>query len=336
MELFSEIYSCYYSVTTKILQSSPLTDKQINSIIHTNAFSESALFLHPKLCKSDGWGLISKQNNNYQTNLTNSPKLPITLLEKRWLKSLIHDPRIRLFMDEDALLELSNKLSEIKPLYRNEQFKWFDIFSDGDNYSNKTYIKIFKLILSAIKNKDIIKIEFTSGKGRTVSHDYFPYRLEYSQKNDKFRVFVAKMKGLQSLSLGTINLSRIKNIQTTERHYSINVDMDKVFKWKRCHEPVHLEISNERNGLERFMMEFAAYEKHTELDEISGNCIAKLWYDSQDETEVLIRLLGFGPVIKILGPERMLKQVHERVNKQYNLLFQNNIFPNDILSNSIT
>ena len=46
-----------------------------------------------------------------------------------------------------------------------------------------------------------------------------------------------------------------------------------------------------------------------------------LYYDPSDETELLIELLSFGPVIRILGPENFLKQVRERVKRQHELFF---------------
>ncbi|WP_049762377.1 hypothetical protein [Lachnoclostridium phytofermentans] len=50
-----------------------------------------------------------------------------------------------------------------------------------------------------------------------ITGDYLPYRLEYSQKNDRFRIYVTKMNGTKPLSLGTINLSRIYHIYMTDK-----------------------------------------------------------------------------------------------------------------------
>ena len=41
-----------------------------------------------------------------------------------------------------------------------------------------------------------------------------------------------------------------------------------------------------------------------------------IYYDKRWETELLIQVLSFGPVIKVLGPESFLEQVRERVEKQ--------------------
>ncbi len=321
MELFSEIYNCYYSVASKILQNSPLTEKEIYELICSNAYSESAIYLMPKLCEEDGWGLLSNQNSRYHSCLKNSPALPITLLEKRWLKTLLQDPRIYLFLEDTAYKELSERLSDINPLFQYEHFKWFDIFTDGDNYQDSSYIQNFKTILKSIRKGSILNIIFKSRKGKIINGSYLPYRLEYSQKNDRFRVYAAKMNGMKPVVHGTVNLSRILYIKSTKVCYPDKIEMAHIFQQKRCAEPVTLEINSERNGIERFLMEFASYEKHTILDEETGKCTATLWYDLQDETELLIKLLSFGPVLKVTGPKRMFDQIRERINKQYKLLY---------------
>jgi hypothetical protein len=322
MNLFSELYSCYYSVTSKILKDSPLSEKQINELINTNAFSESALYLLPKLCHKNGWNLLSKTDNNFSTSISTIACLPLTTLEKRWIKALLLDPRIHLFITATVFEELIVKLADIEPLYKSAHFKWFDMFTDGDDYADPNYIKNFQKILKAIKAKTIINVMFKSGKGKTICGSYLPYKLEYSKKNNRFRIYVAKMVALQSVSLGTINLSRIHAIQISPVTYPAPIDMNKIFQWKRCIEPVTLEITNERNGIERFMMEFASYEKQTVIDDDNRKCTANLWYDLQDETELVIKLLSFGPVLQVTSPSRVITQLKDRVERQYNLLFE--------------
>lgn len=48
--------------------------------------------------------------------------------------------------------------------------------------------------------------------------------------------------------------------------------------------------------------------------------MVELWYDEQDETELLIRLLSFGPVIEILGPPHLRKLAGARIKRQAELL----------------
>lgn len=66
MKLFSEIYSTYYSITEKILKKRTVTKAEIADIIRQNGFSESVLFLEPKLTGEDGYGLLKKRRQRIQ------------------------------------------------------------------------------------------------------------------------------------------------------------------------------------------------------------------------------------------------------------------------------
>ena len=41
-----------------------------------------------------------------------------------------------------------------------------------------------------------------------------------------------------------------------------------------------------------------------------------LKYDKSDETEILIRILSFGPMIKIVSPDSFIRQLKSRIDKQ--------------------
>ena len=62
------------------------------------------------------------------------------MLQKRWLKAKLSDPRIRLFMDDDRINELDERLKDVKPLWRNDDFRYTDVFADSDDYSDENYI----------------------------------------------------------------------------------------------------------------------------------------------------------------------------------------------------
>ena len=94
---------------------------------------------------------------------------------------------------------------------------------------------------------------------------------------------------------------------------SISVQSPKVRR------PVTVRVTTERNTVERFFMEFAPYEKQSERDLTTGECIVKIWYDNQDESELLIRLLAFGPTIEILSPSDFRQKAAERVFRQFEL-----------------
>lgn len=322
MEIFSEIYNCYYSVVSSILQQSPLTKKQIDEYIMNQAFLESSIILTPKLCNENQWGLLHKDSNNmYVSKLDNKPYSPITLLEKSWIKSLLLDERFRLFLSDSTILLLEHQLKDITPLFEKSNFYYFDQFSNGDDFSNSNYKKNFSIILQAIQEKRLLNIHYKTSKNNNVVGIFQPLRLEYSIKNDKFRLFSAKISSSNDYNYYVLNLSRIVSIQNSNDIWNPNITVEKFFEHNISDEPIVVKILEERNAIERFMMEFACYKKYTEYDSLKGIVTAKIWYDKYNETELLIRLLSFGPVLEILSPKHIRKEAKERISAQYRLFF---------------
>ena len=74
--------------------------------------------------------------------------MPLTTLQKRWLKALLTDPRISLFYPDLVGLE------DVEPLFNASDVVYFDCYSDGDNFSDENYIENFHIILQALKEKE--------------------------------------------------------------------------------------------------------------------------------------------------------------------------------------
>ena len=324
MELFSEVYSCYYNVVNKILNESinkPLSKRDINEIIGENAFQESALHILPKLISGE-WKLLNENKDSYTSSLTSNVKLPVTALEKAWLKSLLEDKRIALFLSEDQISPLREYLKDVAPIFSQEDFYYYDTFLDGDDYKSEDYVNNFRMIVESLKKKKLVTISMESGKGNRVTGNYLPCKLEYSSKDDKFRVYAARVRYNKIVTYAIINLGRISKIELSEEVFLGEVNLDGYMANNKCKEPVVIEISKERNAVERCMLHFASYEKRTEYDEAADKYVCYIYYDKKDETELLIRILSFGPVIRVLGPEEFLGLVKERVKRQWQLLNQ--------------
>ena len=82
-----------------------------------------------------------------------------------------------------------------------------------------------------------------------------------------------------------------------------------------------LELTDERNALERAMYHFSHLDKETERLDPTHYKIT-LFYEKEDETELLIRVLSFGPVLKVVFPDDFVKKLVERLEKQKNLRIQ--------------
>ena len=300
--IFSEIYSSYFKAVSAILAKAVdgvLTERELTRTVLENAFGESLITIPARL--TDGsWPLITE---DFGTPLQHKPQMPLTTLEKQWLKALLLDPRIRLFDPSEEGLE------DVEPLFTPDQFVYFDRYADGDDYSDPRYIEHFRMIIRAMHEKRKIRVRFHGHRGTRQSSVCIPYRLEYSSKDDKFRLIT----GFRNKPL-TVNLSRIDSVHILdpweENEYRLPHEREK---------ELVMELYDTRNALERAMLHFSDLEKETERIDDRRYRIT-LHYRQGDETEILIRILSFGPVLKVIEPASMVSQIRERLTKQMALM----------------
>lgn len=324
MDLFSKTYSCYYQVVGRILEAArkhPVSRKEMEELAGRWGFSESALYIVPKLM-SGQWALLREEpKGSYLSRCGSDVKLPLTALQKSWLKSVLQDPRIYLFFSEEEVCRLQEDFKEEPLLFEPGDFYYFDRCQDGDPYGDDTYRRNFRAMTEAVRSRHLIETDYRPADGRQRSIRLFPFRIQYSSKDDKFRVEGMRLKenGRGYSQAITLNMARIVSCQDVGPAYTLP-DTEALIASMRAEEPVLIEISGERNSMERCMLHFASYEKRTEYIEERGVYRCEIYYDRQDETELLIQLLSFGPVIRVLGPAPFLRQVKERVERQYHLL----------------
>lgn len=297
--LFNEIYSTYYNAMALLINQAidgNLDAKNAKSLIESKAFQDSFLYIIDAVQKEQ-WQVIT---HDFKTPLKHYARMPVTLLQKRFLKAISLDRRFPLFFDGTI-----EGLEDVEPLYTDRDFYSFDVIRDGDPYEDPEYIAIFRTILRALKEKRKLKIKFDGGKGASHYSTFTPRKLEYSEKDDKFRLLC-----LGKHDLAIINLARITSCVLLEEY---KADEIKPMKRPKC--TLVVEITNERNALERCMLHFSNYEKQTRQTG-RGRYIMEMTYYKSDETEVLIRVLSFGPMLKVLSPTHFEGLVKERLERQ--------------------
>lgn len=326
-ELFDKIYGCYYQAVRKILEEasrSPVTRERMEEICRETAFGESHLTIVPKLINGR-WSCLSSSDDGklFSSALSCTDlSFPLTRLQKAWLKALLSDRRIRLFFPESELDLLEDALKDTEPLFDLQDFYYFDQYRDGDPYEDKQYISSFRAVLTALIENRVLLLSYGGKTGEPSVMEAAPCRIQYSPKDDKFRLLAVKRTKRGFTIPYIFNISRILDCRPSPEKLPESFHPEKWIFSRAGAEPVRIEIDGRRNSLERCMLHFANYEKHTEFDEARGVYLCSIFYDPQDETELLIELLSFGPVIRVLGPETMLSQIRERVARQHELFYK--------------
>ena len=317
MELFSEIYTCYYQIVKSILQHpAALTLEELRTSISGMGYEESLLYLIPKLTSGE-WNLLEHKDDIFLSKLSENFYVPLTNLQKSYIRTIVQDERIQLFLDEDKCNYLRQLLCDAQILWQPEDFYYYDRFTNGDDYSNPDYRQNFRTLLTAIHNHQYVDIAYESRTNHRLHHHYLPCRLEYSIKNDKFRL-LGTLRSDKQHHIEILNLDRMKNVTLMSEQADSIPDINESIRSSYYKEPVRLLIHTDRNALERTMLQFANYEKNTtKIDDNTYECL--IYYNQKMETELLIEVLSFGPLIEVLGNERFLSQIKQRLKKQKRL-----------------
>ncbi len=296
--IFNEIYGAYYNTVSQIIKKAvedKVTSEDIRSAVMKYAYSESMTTIESAL-RDEKWQLVKSDGT---TPIKHIPEMPLTELQKMWLKAISLDPRIKLFDCDFSFLE------NTEPLFTSEDYYIFDKYSDGDNYEDDEYIKNFRMILNAVKKHRPLEIVMNSRKGGISKIRVIPEYLEYSEKDDKFRLIAGGSRFGK-----TFNLARIVNCEYCDIEISRTPPLS--CGKESC---VTLLLSDKRNTLERAMLHFSHFKKEAvRLDEC--NYKLKINYSKDDETELLIRILSFGPTVKVMEPENFIDLIKERLQNQ--------------------
>ncbi len=296
--LFHEIYGSYYNAVAKMLSlavKGELDEEKMYEICREKAFAESCLEIIPAL-KEEKWKLITK---DFKTPLKNQPTMPLSELQLRWLKAVSLDKRIRLFNVNTDFLK------DIEPLFIPEDYVIFDKYADGDDFEDEAYIKNFRAVLFSIKHKQKIAVEYASRKGNNRRIICVPVCIEYSEKDDKFRVVLSGCR-----FSNYINMAGIKSVEIL-----CNANDFQTVKPEKKESFFVAELIDERNALERVMLHFAHFKKEAErLD--NKHYRLKIYYEELDEAELVIRVLSFGPFLKVTEPQNFVNLIIQKLKSQ--------------------
>lgn len=310
-EIFHEIYGAYYNAVWHILNKisgeyTKISQKTINDIV----FEYSN-----KLITSGAWadtekhvkGIMTGFDVAYGSDISfKAPEMPLSLMQKRWLKAVLADRRIKLFGIEEP-----EWLSGIEPLFSMEDFVYFDQDLEGDNYSDENYISHFKTILEALNNGFKLNIIYGGKNSNYENANAIPLKLEYSPRNDKFRLFIKNEKEKYFV----LNLSKIQEVKLSDKKFE--AETAKLPKKEEYIKQLVLILDNSagKHDFSRAMREFSDLKKETEP---LGNLKYKITmeYYKDDEEEIVIRLMPYLPYIEVKKPFEVKKKIQEKLRKQ--------------------
>lgn len=364
IELFDELFSCYYSTIYHVLREASrkeLTDTELRKLILKASdyygFPATTSFIiggaidagknEEAMHNKDAWpffdrierktlntnGMVEKTTFVNKSRLKNISTVPLSKVEKMWLKSILSDPRIKLFMEDEAGFP---DLQDVDPLFDWKDYVLFDQYTDGDPYQDEHYIEMFRKVLKAVRNHSRLQIKFQKANSSIFFEQDGAYKLvpaqrigtvyidsdylEYSERDDQFRLIGNNPRFGRSL----VNIASIVSCNEVEKTNTSSTDIKRLNSKDAFQKKVVFELKDDKNTLERFLMNFSHYEKETEYLKDRKLYRISVSYDETDEKDFVIRVLSFGPYVKVVEPEYFVGLIRDRLQKQEKLTLRKN------------
>ena len=310
--LFSPLYSTYYFAIRNILETyirskkQPLSNEIIAKLIEASAYIEAPGELADLIFnRSETTTIFRESKDGVSSPINHIPDFPLTTIELRFIAAILKDNRIKMFMSPEVIEGLQEALKDVKPLWETDDIKYFDQNKDGDDFDNKNYVILFQTILNAINHKKYIRLIY--GR-KNISDIFTPTHLDYSQKDNAFRLFVKELKY-------PINLENIKSVEITEEK---PVKGEASTAYKSLKVEIYDDTSRQYH-FNRAIRTFSYFKKTCKKTDKENTYELTVDYDTSDVSEIVIKILMFGPNMKVLEPREVIEKVTSKILRQKNL-----------------
>lgn len=197
MELFIEQknknYGAVYDLLMEINRKSNkiITGNEISEFILERGlytpYFESSLMNKCKEAKDNLYILREVSKDTYTIDMKRYFPPPILDIEIVYLKHILKDERMKIFLDNSTIYKLKGLLKTYKDVQIGKYVEIEGISKRNHTYENLN--RAFILVLKSRKEKKVIKYTYTTKNGQVFKENFMiPYKIEYSIRDDKFYI----------------------------------------------------------------------------------------------------------------------------------------------------
>lgn len=348
--IFNEIFGVYYYIIAEVIlcccsnsDSNKLSNEKINNIVKKvrrwyssrggNQTSRLSLDEITWLFENDAFGKKSKANGKeqiefkYQCDLDTEfykDVLPLTTLEIRWIKTILSDERIVCFFSERQLdfikVYMDTEYPEITPLPVNNLVN-FDKHIPIDSIEKLAEQSLITTLIKAINQKMLVDITYVTRYGKEIVGEFKPIVIEFSKRNNKFQ---AQMQSCENNRFYSINLSQIISLTIVPDEFEYFETLQNYEKHRELNErSVDIQFYDVRNTADRILTEFSPWKKYCEYDRETKIYTLHLFYQKDEELDLVVRLMGYGGNIHFVNKEHSIaREILRRYEKQRSIILE--------------
>lgn len=334
MEMFSECKNRYFHLVFQILNLAKegLSKEEVIKLIDQGEYDEKLIgkdfktfqgFLLNEYDENENFNLLSEKDGAFYPIINTETKNPLpvrfTIIEKMWIRRLIEEPMAKVLLGESLVEKLQMALKDVKNAPSIDTIEMTNKARNGIKIDFTKFERDFHTILKAIVEEKAVRYSNVDKWGNQLENKVsLPIRIEYSLKDDKFRV---SMYSLDESRAIMVNLHTIHHVKIAD---DIKQKIDrktvlKALKEKRySKEPIVVELKDERGAMERCFMSFSGYERSSRS--LGHNKYEiKLYYYTFEEDEVVRKIIALGPYVRVISPQRIIGMVVNQIRKAMEL-----------------
>lgn len=339
MELFNKYESKYYNIVEELINKKEsytlsevmeIISKHIKDNKFDQSFFEELIYKRPnenikKNKKEDenfGGIFIEDDNKKNQFNPSIKGKIPIMLnnLEKQAIYSLIKSQKAASFLEEETIKKITDLYeNDDVEVWNEKNIKIKNQAIKGDKHNSEAVDKMMRDIIYAIENKlsiiydyKVLDLAKVKEQKKFTDIEAYPYKIEYSFLNDKFRVYAYYPKEDRFIKMNIDSINRLELGNTIGE-----IDLDDKFEKARekNFKKVILSVEPNFNNVERCFRIFSYYERDAIYFKEDNLYVLEVMYDKNDETELIRDIMSLGDGVMVMYPERLREKIINRIRK---------------------
>ena len=247
--------------------------------------------------------------------------IPLSDIECEWLNTILEDAKIDLFLTKEEkecirewLAEKHGKTGRI-PV---ELIECFDRYVSGSDEWNTTSSAMRK-IMEGIRNSRVCEI---TCRNRANTKKVIPLNVVYTKRNDSLELIAADQTspgGYLRIPFADLCVEKV-----TEETFDYDDQLKEYLKYRKaCEKKIVIEFYERKSGniADRVLTELSQFKKECVYDISENKYVLTVWYQSEQQDDVTLRLQSFGNFIRIVDHNHEIyKTILERVRTQQNLL----------------
>ena len=321
MELFNELKNNSLQAAVKAINTIHLTNQPISKpklekhITNNSSLSPQEQRLINALFVADA----ADKNLLRPVAAKAVPIIP-TMLEMKWLKEMLHDPRI------DCLISasLKEKLLQAMPQDGNSEQHWqqsnwnIPIQIDKPCFSSAAYQEKFKTALEALNSKHYVYYESYDIYGNEYKGEAVPYKIEYCANTNSFNFIMWNEAKQWTFKSDFATITELRLLPQSFDNSQLRHADDYVERLKTKSEPIVLQFdAAQYNVFERCFNIFSNYDKEISRFDEDTYQLKIFACDHFDNAEIVQNILSLGSSIVVTSPQKLRQQIIAAIQESF-------------------